>query len=285
MPDTGYIVYIDEAGDFGLKTVAPIDARGASEWFILSGAVVRKENEHKVPQWLKTIRDQAKNNQSVDLHFRTLSDRQKRIVCERTAQIHMRLFVVISNKRNMRRHKNQSASNISQHKHWFYWWITRLLLERVTGFCAARNKLDGTPNLKLQIEFSRRKDLKRHEFTDYFTRLWAQGNSAFLNKRQIDWSVFDSKNVHFFDHETRAGLQFADVVASAFFKAVNTHPNGTCCADYAMLLESRIHRGANGVMLDEGFTVWPPSLASLGLSEAQKEVFRHFGYPEHRLTE
>jgi hypothetical protein len=282
--DTGYVVYIDEAGDFGLKAVAPIDVRGASEWFIMSGVVVRKENERKVPQWLRIVRDKAKNNQSIDLHFRTLSDRQKGIICEATAKLPMRLFVVISNKQNMRGYKNQSANYISKHKHWFYWWIARLLLERVTDFCATRNRTDGTPGLKLEVEFSRRKDLRLKDFTDYFTRLWLQGDTAFLNKRRIEWSVFDFQNVNFFDHQTRAGLQFADVVASAFFQAVNTHPTRTCHADHAILLEPRIHRGRNGLTLNEGFTVWPQSLAPLGLTEEQKRVFRHFRYPESRLT-
>ena len=73
MSDTGYIAYLDEAGDFGLRSVAPIDERGASEWFVMGAAVVRKENEKNVPQWLRGIRDEAKNNQSMDLHFRKLS--------------------------------------------------------------------------------------------------------------------------------------------------------------------------------------------------------------------
>jgi hypothetical protein len=195
----------------------------------------------------------------------------------------MRLFVVISNKQNMRRYKNQSANRISQHKHWFYWWATRLLLERVTYFCATRNEQDGTPGRTLQIEFSRRKDLKRREFTDYFTRLWAQANKPFLAKRCVDWSVFDFQNVHFHDHHTRAGLQFADVVASAFYQAVNTHPHGTCCSDYGRLLLPRVYRPTGRSALDEGFTVWPYSLAEIGLTENQKEIFRCYGYPEARL--
>jgi hypothetical protein len=281
--NTGYIVYLDEAGDFGLRNVAPIDPRGASEWLIMGAAVVRKENEHRVPEWLAAIRREAKNSQAIDLHFRTLSARQKLIICKKVGELEMRFFVVISNKRNLRHHKNPSANNISKHKHWFYWWMSRLILERITDFCAARNELHGTPGRTLQIEFSRRKDLKRHEFTDYFTRLWTQGDGAFLNKRSINWSVFDFNGVHFFDHETRAGLQFADVVASSFFQAVNTNPQGSCCSDYAKLLEPRIHRNAKGVALNDGFTVWPYSLASLGLTEDQKEIFRHYGFPEKRL--
>ena len=250
----------------------------------MGAVVVRKENETNVPLWLQKIRYEAKSRQSTDLHFRKLSDRQKRVVCSETAQLHMRMFTVISNKRNMRQHKNRPASYISQHKHWFYWWITRLILERVTQFCADQNALDGTPGRRLQIEFSRRKDLKRHEFTDYFTRISMQGKSSFLNKRQIDWSIFDFQNVHFYDHETRAGLQFADILASAFYQAVNTHPHGSCCPDYGKLLQPRIHRPQGKPMLDEGFTVWPYSLIDANLTDDQKAIFRYYGYPERRLT-
>lgn len=283
MSDTGYIVYIDEAGDFGLRNVAAEDRPGASEWLVMGAAVVRKRNETAVPQWLRAIRDEAKNTQPLDLHFRKLSDRQKLIVCEKTADLRMRLFVVISNKRNMEGHRNHAAQRVSKHKHWFYWWLSRLLLERVTGFCAETNIRERTPGQKLQIEFSRRKDMRRHEFTDYFTRLWAQRENAFLNKRCIDWSVFDFEKVHFYDHETRAGLQFADIVASSFYQAANTYPNVNCCSDYARLLMPRIHHPVGGSMLDEGFTVWPYSLAEANLGNEQKQIFRDYGYPSDRL--
>lgn len=250
----------------------------------MGAMVIRKKNESNSSAWLHDIRTKAKNTQSTDLHFRTLSDRQKKIICSHVATLEARLFVVISNKRNMRQYNNKNASYVTGHKHWFYWWMSRLLLERVTGFCAAINHKENTPNLKLQIEFSRRKDLKEHDFTGYFSKLWTQGQSAFLNKRQIDWSVFDFNSVYFYDHKTRAGLQFADIVASSFYQAVNIHPHGTCCADYAKLLKPRIHCLSGGRYLEEGFTVWPTTLANIGLTSPQKEVFRHYGFPEDRLT-
>jgi len=38
-----YIAYIDEAGDFGLRNIAPIDPRGASEWLVLAAVVIRAD--------------------------------------------------------------------------------------------------------------------------------------------------------------------------------------------------------------------------------------------------
>jgi hypothetical protein len=281
--ETGYVAFIDEAGDFGLKKVVPLDERGASEWFVVGAVLVRKENEPHLSGWLKAIRDEARNNQPTDLHFRRLNDKQKRIVCLKTSELPLRLFVAISNKQNMKGHKNHSASNISKHKHWFYWWMTRLLLERVSGYCGRRNARDNTPGRKLRVEFSRRKDLREHGFTDYFTRLWGQGRTAYLNKRTIDWDVFDFQAVEFHDHASRAGLQFADILASSFFQAINLRPDGTCTPDYARLLTPIICLGRDGKPFDEGFTVMPTSLRHLTLDERQIEVFQHFGLPEDRM--
>ena len=108
----GYIAYIDESGDFGLRNVAPIDRRGASEWLVLSAVVIRAEAEPKIIEGLRLLRIAAKNTQGPDLHFRNLTDRQKRVVCAGLAVMDVRLFVVISNKRNLRRHKNDLAAAV-----------------------------------------------------------------------------------------------------------------------------------------------------------------------------
>ena len=284
MSKTGYITYIDEAGDFGLRRIAPIDRPGASEWFVMGAIVIRKQNEAKIAEWLSIIREKANNTQPADLHFRKLSARQKTLICNEVAKLPMRLFVYISNKQNMRGHNNAYARKVATHKHWFYWWAARLLLERVTDFCAEHNKKNGTSDLRLQLEFSRRKDLRRHDFTDYFTRLWNQGKNVYLPKRKINWPVFDFDNVHFYDHQSRAGLQFADVLASSFFQAINIHPHGKCFPEYATSLSPLIYRTADGIAYDEGFTVWPQSLRKVDLSEDQKVVFKHYGMPESLIT-
>lgn len=283
MSAPGYIAYIDEAGDFGLRNVLPIDKNGGSEWFILGAVVVRKDNEKSVAQWLKEARTLAKSTQAKDLHFRTLSDRQKKIVCKYLATLPVRLFVVISNKQNMRQHTNDAASKISRHRHWFYWWGTRILLERITAFCSEQNAKGGMPRRTLQLEFSRRRDLRKSDFTNYFTRLWGQGKNPYLNKRTIDWSVFDFKQVEFLDHESKPGLQLADVIASAFFQAVNVHPHGYCSPHYAITLKPRMYSPPGKSLLDEGFTVWPHSLSRVGLTNDQKKVFRSYGFPEAKF--
>jgi len=171
MSEIGYVAYIDEAGDFGLRKISPIDKQGASEWLMVSGVVIRATNEQNVNKWLRAIRVDAKNTQPLDLHFRTLTDRQKRIICKAVAGLDVRLFVAISNKQNMRRHRNDRAATVSNTRAWFYWWMCRLLFERITEFCETMNKRENTPNRNVRFEFSRRKDLTYTEFTDYLARL------------------------------------------------------------------------------------------------------------------
>lgn len=279
MSNTGYIAYIDEAGDFGLRRVSPVDHRGASEWLMVSGVVVRASNERLVPRWVNEMRIAAKNTQSPDLHFRTLGDRQKKIICKSVAELDLRLFIAISNKQNMRQYRNGFAASVSNTKAWFYWWMCRLLLERITAFCAARNTQENTPNQKLRVEFSRRLDLRYSELTDYLTRIWAQGKQTYLNKRTLDWSVVDLNQFHAYDHCARAGLQLADVVASAFYQSVNRDNSARCNPEYAKMLAPRVWT-VDGSWFDNGVKVFPVPLRYPGLEERQKEVFRFYGYPD-----
>lgn len=283
MSSVGYIAYIDESGDFGLRRIAPIDGKGASEWLVLSAAVIRAENEAEVPRWLREIRYAAKNNQSQDLHFRTLTDRQKAIVCEGVANCDVRLFTVISNKKNMRQYKNASAAHISNTRSWLYWWMCRLLMERITEFCEHWNEKDGTLDAKLRIEFSRRQDLKYHELRGYFTRLLMQSNtgSLYLAKKEIKWSVIDFDQIQSFDHRTRAGLQFADVVASAFFQAISCDNGVRCNPEFAERLKPRVWK-PNGQWFDAGVKVLPFPLKCANLSEDQKRIFSSYGYPDDK---
>lgn len=69
----GYIAYIDEAGDPGLKKVRPLDEDGSSEWLILSAVVMRAKWEPDVPIWLHDIKRSIAVDTRGALHFRKLS--------------------------------------------------------------------------------------------------------------------------------------------------------------------------------------------------------------------
>src|SRR5690606_22961451 len=109
LPEPHFIVYIDEAGDPGIKKVAPIDTNGASEWFTVGCAVVRTEKEPDLVPLVQSIKQSVYSTQSPDLHFRNLVEHKKLPVCRAIADADLRLLVVASNKKNMRNYRNPQA--------------------------------------------------------------------------------------------------------------------------------------------------------------------------------
>src|SRR5690554_3587223 len=106
LPEPHFIAYIDEAGDPGIKKVAPIDQNGASEWFTVGCAVVRASKEGDLVPLVHSIKQSVFSTQSPDLHFRNLVEHKKLPVCRALAEADMRYFVVASNKKNMRGYRN-----------------------------------------------------------------------------------------------------------------------------------------------------------------------------------
>jgi hypothetical protein len=167
----------------------------------------------------------------------------------------------MSNKRNMRGYENPAAARFNTAgRTWFYWWLTRLLLERVTDFCERRALRDyGEPRI-VRLEFSRRKGLRYAHFRSYlyWLRTQSKANALFINRGDLRWSVIDPINqVHAFDHSERAGLQLSDVVAGAFFQSVNGAP--IIRSDYAMALEPRMARDVGGKIFGYSLKLMPSS--------------------------
>lgn len=152
-PEYGYIAYMDEAGDPGLRRVRPNDENGASEWLVLSAVVIRAKREQDVVGWTQSIVSDLGIRQRRDLHYRDLSPTRKLVAGERIARLPIRAFAICSNKKNMQGHINNRAAKIPSQQ-WFYNWCVRLLLERVTAFCAARTIEDHGKRLPIKIEFS-----------------------------------------------------------------------------------------------------------------------------------
>src|SRR3954454_2837336 len=140
MLQVSYVAYIDESGDDGLAKVKPIDSDGASEWFVL-GAVVTPADCQREALWVQKILSELKVRQRPTLHFQPL-DRQRQIkACQIIGTIPVRCFAVVSNKRNMRGYTNLRAARVSYSagRTFFYWWMTRLLLERISDYCERRS--------------------------------------------------------------------------------------------------------------------------------------------------
>ena len=280
-PPYSYVAYIDEAGDPGLQRIKPLDENGSSEWLILSAVVIGEPNEKNVAPWRNGILRETKS-QRKDLHFTNLKPWNRRIACQELAKMPVRLFVVCSNKKNMRGYNNPFAEQYPA-PNWFYAWLSRLLLERVTYFVREKSLEQHREVRKVRLEFSSRGGLDRFGLTSYFNwlKLRSDEGKNYLPLGNLAWETIDENLVYIFAHKERAGLQLADTVASAFFKACDYVDTGECNPEFAKLLAPRMCHtpdGSNGTA--SGFSVkLMPNLNKANLLPTQTEVFTYYGYP------
>lgn len=272
-----YVAYIDEAGDPGLNRVRPIDEDGASEWLVLSAVVIQAKREPNVVPWVDAIRDGIGVRQRRFLHYRDLSDTRKRTVANCMAALPIRAFAMCSNKKNMRGYRNTRAEKIPSQQ-WFYNWCVRLLLERVTAFCAEHSQKHYGELRRIKIEFSRRGGHRYSQTKAYHYYLHHQHQSAglYLTKREPVFEMLHTDLMEDHPHQTRAGLQLADAVASAFYQAIDCHGPGQWFIDPAQLLEPVMAK-ENGTAKDFGTTLFPAPFKAK-LTPDQQQVFRFYGY-------
>ncbi len=284
-PTYDYIAYIDEAGDTGLGRVKPRTMPGASEWFIVAGALIQAKDEPHVSTWVKNIADAMESRQLRDIHFQKLNDNRKRTACSLLAATSARFFVIISNKQNMQGYHNPKASLVPS-DNWFYCWMTRVLLERISDFVRADSiKRYGEPR-RVKLEYSERGGLRYSQMQAYYEwiNMKSSGGSLplYLPWGRVHFDVLHHELFQVFRHQLRDGLKLPDIVASAFFKAVDVHDTGACNHEFAKLLGPRMamspdtHQvGGYGVKLLPGWR----TLSQFRVPANQKAIFRHFGYP------
>lgn len=274
----GYIAYIDEAGDPGLKRVRPVDPDGASEWLVLSAVVMKAMREPAVIGWVQNIIRDLGIKQRYDLHYRTLSQKRKITAGNMIATLPIRAFVLCSNKNNMRGYNNPRAAQMPSQQ-WFYNWCVRLLLERVTAFCAACTGADYGEQKTIKIEFSERGG---HHYSQtaayhYYLRHQQQGGQVYLTKREpvtsmLDWDLMDT-----YPHGERAGLQLADFAASSFYQAIDCNGPGKWDIEPAKALSTVIPKEA-GLYRDFGVALFPTPAWKADLTPDQKRIFEFYGY-------
>lgn len=272
-----YVLFVDEAGDDGLRRVKPIDPDGGSEWLCIGGVLVRADFEAETVDWVKAIRHDIDARQGPALHYRDLSPTKKRRACTLLAERPCRFFCVASNKKNMRGHDNERAAKRGG-RQWYYNYCVRLLMERVTDFCLRDSKKRfGEPRC-LRVIFSQRGGHSYGQTKAYWEVLKAQasGGTTYLNKREITHQVLRFNLVDYVPHTQVAGLQLADVIASSFFQAADAR-GGKWLPDPAKLLAPRMAQEA-GVIADYGLVLQPTPPWKAALTPEQAEIFRYYGY-------
>jgi hypothetical protein len=214
-------VYIDEAGDPGVKPKAHNEPHW-SDWFVLSAIVVQAERAPETVEWVKEMNTAIRRSVPSSIHYRKLSNANRGHVCRVLSDKPVRIFIVASHKDSMRRHTSAILGKASSGK--FYNWCLRILLERVTEWCANRCRKDKIPTQPAKLVFSERGGHDYKELRRYISKIEAQtltGNLV-LDRRGIVPNVIYGRYCDIVPHNNLAGLQLADVAASAFFQAVTT---------------------------------------------------------------
>lgn len=285
----GYILYVDESGDDGISTVRPIDPQGASEWMILSGVLIHTKNHLRPVEWIREFKSTIKGSQRPDLHFANLTDPQRLAVCEHLASKHLRWFAVASNKRNMRGYRNPRAEKHDTRSP-FYNWMLRLLLERASRFCAERSAWNYGEMRSMRIELGARGGVSLPRIKVYLRhklRRQSMAGTLYIKRGDIAWDVINIDHMGVFQARNRAGIQLADVVASALRQAVDLKPDGSIDTSYAAALRPVVARDRRqGKVADFGLKLMPspPDLWQIGLTEAQVSFFESYGYTRRHLV-
>lgn len=286
-PQYHYVAYIDESGDPGLKRVKPRAMNGSSEWLVIAAVLIPAEEEPKIRNWVAEMMAKIYSHQLRDLHFQKLGKGRKEAICQVLIEKNVRLFAVISNKQNMQGHQNPAAAQIPS-DNWFYCWLTRVLLERLTNnVLAASMKRYGEPKF-VKLEYSARGGLSYSQMQAYYE--WINIKSVggtvplYLPWGHVEFSVLHKNLMKVYNHKERDGLKLPDIVASSFFKAVDIHDTGNCDPTFAELLRPRMAK-APGTNQIAGYGVklmpnWQ-TLNKFGVPEQQRKILRYYGYPEN----
>ena len=112
----------------------------------------------------------------------------------------------------------------------------------------------------------------------YWQKLKAQaaGGTTFLKKREIKHQVLRYNLVDFVPHTQVAGLQLADIIASAFYQAVNSNePQWEI--RHALRLQKVMAKERN-VIADYGLVIHPTNPKQFTPDKKQKQIFHFYGY-------
>jgi hypothetical protein len=167
-------------------------------------------------------------------------------------------------------------------KNYLYWWMTRLLLERVTRFCIEASPVLYGEIRPIKLIFSLRGGMSYDRLISYLDLLKLETEVGSLKLPGIvHWPVVDVRQIYPIAHKNEAGLQLADVVAGAFYEAVCMDGARPCDPSFARLLIPRLYRSRRRVIL--GYGVKPmPNLAQMNLRLPQRQIFEAVGYPHWR---
>lgn len=252
--DHSFVVFIDESGDEGFvfrDDPDNPDDRGSSRWLVLSAVVFHAASELSEGKLIETAQRKLGSRSNKPLHYSKLSHDKQVAYAGIISGARMKLVTVLVHKPSL------YAPSFSE-KHVLYRYVSKFLLERVSWMCRDRfndqslSRCAGSG--RAYVVFSNRRTMSYEDLRDYLRTLKRNGNGDSM----IDWNVVDPEDVDSKPHEELRGLQFADVVASAYWNAVEPNKFGHTDDQSARLLRSKIyHWDDSNKRLCDGLKVWP----------------------------
>lgn len=268
-------VFIDEGGDAGVRDGLDY-AHTRHEWFSIGALIIRSSRELEAVKWVQHIRDQCRSSQSPDLHYHKLKEDRRVQACEILSKRPAKALCVVSHKSNVRAHVSPKLGKLKAMQ--YYNWCTRLLLERVMFWAAEFYISQDAPIQPLRIIFSENRGHNYEEMFGYFETLNMQAELGRFKLKPKAWipamMVRDFWAVQ--PHNKIAGLQLADLVASAFLQAANSNSNNFN-QSAAEALKKIMASSKNGDFADVGVTVWPLR-DQAPVPVAARPIFQHYGY-------
>ncbi|MBV7259650.1 DUF3800 domain-containing protein [Erythrobacter crassostreae] len=271
---TDVTVFIDEAGDPGVRDgLKHVGSR--HEWLCVSAFVVRSCREKDVVGWVKECRNAANSTQSGSLHFHKIAHERRAKVCETLASNRCRTFTVASHKTNMREYVNPKIQKMVKGGT-FYNWCLRLLLERVTAWVEHLALREGKSLAPMKVVFAERGHDWDHFFS-YVDRLEMQSrtDTLFLKGPGLNHILLNRKHWETEKAEKLAGLQCADVVASAFYQAANAS-SPSFDPEPAKALNQIVTK-RHGIARNVGLTVFPLQHQAK-IPEGHRQILEFYGY-------
>lgn len=286
---SGFLLFIDEAGDEGIERVRPIDPDGAPEYFVVCGIIIRIDRYKELTKCLREIKIRIGLNEDKELHFRDLTPENQHLVIEGISKFKHGIIAIVSNKRNMKGYRNRRIEQKTfeidgrgkirpQKNNWFYNNMLRYIFERASAECEKWTYDVYGGRRGVRVVLSYRRGFSYSQTRAYLEKLRMERHDRnyFNNKGSINWSVFEPRAIESRRAKNEPGLQFADCIASAIHRSIDEDWYGTSEPEHVELLASRfLHR--DKTPRDYGFKLLPDGFRGPA-SHRQRRTLKTVGY-------
>ncbi len=274
--EPGYVIFVDEAGDPGIRSVNPGTSGGASEWFTMGAMVISQSRDNETVAWAREVKEAVRQTQKPFFHYKDVpAGERRRRCCEILATKPCRLFAVASHKPNMSGYENPRPEGRNG-QFVFYNWVLRVLLERVSHWIRARSLKDHGEVRPARLVLSATGGMRYTQMLAYHELLRLQGKNAYLNARTVAWDVLHQSLYEPVPARTNAGVQLADIVASAIYQAA--HVDGVNWdLEPALALKPKLCAN-KGTVENCGLTLMPLKHSQRCLDASRRRLFEAYGF-------